>query len=135
MKCAKDIHGLYHLAMLNIIIQLIHGAHSVRISKYKREKLCSEILTKYQYFGVPSPIRRPDFLKSQEHPKSKWTRTQYILSAIWLCNRSVRHTTQKVSRITFFIMEIPRRQAWDQLKKDLCEKDWIALSIIISCSI
>jgi len=29
--------------------------------KYKREKLCHEILTKY--LGAPSLIRRPDFLR------------------------------------------------------------------------
>ena len=33
--------------------------------KYKREKLCHEILTKY--LGAPS-IHRPDFLKTQEYP-------------------------------------------------------------------
>src|SRR5437016_53241 len=34
--------------------------------KYKRERLCREILTKY--LGSPSLIRRPDFLKTQEYP-------------------------------------------------------------------
>jgi|SRR6185312_15043968 len=34
--------------------------------KYKREKLCREILT--EYLGSPSLIRRPGFLKTQEYP-------------------------------------------------------------------
>ena len=51
--------------------------------KYKREKLCREILTKY--LGYPSLIRRPEFLKTQDifYP-------QYGFAI---------HTTQKISRI------------------------------------
>ncbi|RHZ43274.1 hypothetical protein Glove_726g4 [Diversispora epigaea] len=34
--------------------------------KYKHEQLCQEIVTKY--FDSPSENRRPDFLKTPEHP-------------------------------------------------------------------
>ncbi|PKY42215.1 hypothetical protein RhiirA4_455977 [Rhizophagus irregularis] len=34
--------------------------------KYKRERLCREIMSKY--LGPPSKIRRPDFLKTLDHP-------------------------------------------------------------------
>ncbi|RHZ75620.1 hypothetical protein Glove_212g114 [Diversispora epigaea] len=34
-------------------------------SKYRRENLCREIVTKY--LGPPSKIRRPDFLKTPEY--------------------------------------------------------------------
>ncbi|POG79825.1 hypothetical protein GLOIN_2v1765168 [Rhizophagus irregularis DAOM 181602=DAOM 197198] len=70
--------------------------------KYKREKLCHEILTKY--LGSPSLIRRPDFLKTQEYPNGVELDIPYYEYG--------------------FTIE----QAQDQLEKELCEKNLIALS-------
>ncbi|GBC28496.2 hypothetical protein GLOIN_2v1765168 [Rhizophagus irregularis DAOM 181602=DAOM 197198] len=73
--------------------------------KYKREKLCHEILTKY--LGSPSLIRRPDFLKTQEYPNGVELDIPYYEYG--------------------FTIEV-QDQAQDQLEKELCEKNLIALS-------
>ncbi|RGB35639.1 hypothetical protein C1646_759110 [Rhizophagus diaphanus] len=70
--------------------------------RYKREQLCREIVAKY--LG-PSENRRPDFLKIPEHPKGL---------DIPYCEYG-------------FAIE---QQERDQLKKELCEENCIALRYV-----
>ncbi|PKB95447.1 hypothetical protein RhiirA5_474902, partial [Rhizophagus irregularis] len=94
--------------------------------KYKREKLCHEILTKY--LGSPSLIRRPDFLKTQEYPNGVELDIPYYEYGFAIEVQDVQH--KKYHK--FFHRGNPnnfiKQQAWDQLEKELCEKNLIALS-------
>ncbi|CAB5188851.1 unnamed protein product [Rhizophagus irregularis] len=96
--------------------------------KYKREKLCHEILTKY--LGSPSLIRRPDFLKTQEYPNGVELDIPYYEYGFAIEVQDVQH--KKYHK--FFHRGNPnnfiKQQAWDQLEKELCEKNLIALRYV-----
>ncbi|CAB4400786.1 unnamed protein product [Rhizophagus irregularis] len=101
--------------------------------KYKREKLCCEILTKY--LGSPSLIRRPefkvpngpDFLKTQEYPNGLELDIPYYEYGFAIEVQGVQHEKYH----EFFHRGDPnnfiKQQARDQLKKELCEENQIAL--------
>jgi hypothetical protein len=55
-------------------------------SKYKRERLCQEIMSKY--LGPPSKIRQPDFLKTLDHPTGFATEVQGEQQKIYSWRRS-----------------------------------------------
>jgi len=97
-------------------------------SKYKREKLCREILTKY--LGSPSLIRRPDFLKTQEYPNGLELDIPYYEYGFAIEVQGVQHEKYH----EFFHRGDPnnfiKQQARDQLKKELCEENCIALRYV-----
>ena len=96
--------------------------------KYKREKLCHEILTKY--LGAPSLIRRPDFLKTQEYPNGLELDIFYPQYGFAIEVQGIQHEKYH----EFFHGGDPnnfiKQQARDQLKKELCEENWIALRYV-----
>jgi hypothetical protein len=96
--------------------------------KYKREKLCYEILTKY--LGSPSLIRRPRFLKTQEYPIGLELNIFYPQYGNAIEVQGVQHEKY----IEFFHRGDPnnfiKQKEQDQLKKELCEENWIALRYV-----
>ncbi|CAI2193288.1 14474_t:CDS:2 [Funneliformis geosporum] len=96
--------------------------------KYKREKLCREILT--EYLGSPSLIRRPEFLKTQEHLNGLELDIFYPQYGFAIEVQGIQHEKYH----EFFHKGDPnnfiRQQARDQLKKEFCEKNWIALRYV-----
>ncbi|RIB11655.1 hypothetical protein C2G38_93109 [Gigaspora rosea] len=93
--------------------------------KYKREKLCHEILTKY--LGAPSLIRRPEFLKTQEYPNRLELDIFYPQYGFAIEVQGIQHEKYH----EFFHGGDPnnfiKQQVRDQLKKELCEENCIAL--------
>jgi hypothetical protein len=96
--------------------------------KYKREKLCHEILTKY--LGPPSLIRKPNFLKTPECPTGLELDIYYPEYGFAIEVQDVQHEKY----IKFFHNGDPnnfiKQQARDQLKKELCKKNQIALRYV-----
>ena len=96
--------------------------------KYKREKLCHEILTKY--LGPPSLIRKPNFLKTPECPTGLELDIYYPEYGFAIEVQGVQHEKY----IKFFHNGDPnnfiKQQARDQLKKELCEENQIALRYV-----
>ncbi|CAI2194557.1 7952_t:CDS:1 [Funneliformis geosporum] len=96
--------------------------------KYKREQLCREIVAKY--LGPPSENRRPDFLKIPEHPKGLELDIPYYEYGFVIEVQGEQHEKY----IEFFHRGDPnnfiKQQARDQLKKELCEENWIALRYV-----
>ncbi|RHZ77555.1 hypothetical protein Glove_176g3 [Diversispora epigaea] len=86
------------------IDQIQRGTWCPYCSKNKREKLCQKIVSKY--LGPPSKIRRPDFLKTSNSPIGLELDIYYPEYG--------------------FAIE----QAQDQLKKELCEENWIVLRYV-----
>src|SRR6266496_5976369 len=97
-------------------------------SKYKREKLCHEILTKY--LGPPSLIRKPNFLKTPECPTGLELDIYYPEYGFAIEVQGVQHEKY----IKFFHNGDPnnfiKQQERDQLKKELCEKNRITLRYV-----
>ncbi|RGB31831.1 hypothetical protein C1646_744199 [Rhizophagus diaphanus] len=96
--------------------------------KYKREKLCHEILTKY--LGPPSLIRKPNFLKTSECPTGLELDIYYPEYGFAIEVQGVQHEKY----IKFFHNGDPnnfiKQQARDQLKKELCKENQIALRYV-----
>ncbi|CAG8545190.1 6739_t:CDS:2 [Cetraspora pellucida] len=94
-------------------------------SKYKRENLCRKIVSKY--LGTPSKIRRPDFLKTSESPIGLELDIYYPEYGLAIEVQGEQHEKY----IEFFHKGDPnnfvRQQERDQLKKELCEENWIVL--------
>jgi hypothetical protein len=96
--------------------------------RFKREQLCREIVAKY--LGSPSENRRPDFLKIPEHPKGLELDIPYYEYGFAIEVQGEQHEKY----IEFFHRGDPnnfiKQQARDQLKKELCEENWIALRYV-----
>ena len=96
--------------------------------KYKRERLCREIIIKY--LGPPSENRRPDFLKIPEHPKGLELDIYYSEYGFAIEVQGEQHEKY----IEFFYREdlnnFIKQQTRDQLKKELCEENQIALRYV-----
>ena len=96
--------------------------------RFKREQLCREIVAKY--LGPPSENRRPDFLKIPEHPKGLELDIPYYEYGFAIEVQGEQHEKY----IEFFHRGDPnnfiKQQARDQLKKELCEENWIALRYV-----
>ncbi|CAB4405247.1 unnamed protein product [Rhizophagus irregularis] len=96
--------------------------------KYKREKLCHEILTKY--LGPPSLIRKPNFLKTSECPTGLEFDIYYPEYGFAIEVQGVQHEKY----IKFFYNgdsnNFIKQQAQDQLKKELCKENQIALKYV-----
>ncbi|RGB21439.1 hypothetical protein C1646_678514 [Rhizophagus diaphanus] len=94
-------------------------------SKYKRENLYREIVSKY--LGPPSRNRRPHFLKTTEYPKGLELDIPYYEYRFAIEVQGKQH--EKYSK--FFHGGDPnkfiKQQERDQVKKDLCEKNQITL--------
>ena len=84
---------------------------------HKRENLCREIISKY--LGPPSKIRRPEFLKTPDPDYGFAIEVQGI---------------QHEKYHEFFHRGDPnnfvKQQVRDQLKKELCEENWIVLRYV-----
>ncbi|RHZ49151.1 hypothetical protein Glove_529g17 [Diversispora epigaea] len=104
------------------------GTWCPHCSKYKRENLCREILIKY--LDLPSENRRPDFLKTPEHPIGLELDIPYYNHGFAIEVQGQQHEKY----IEFFYRRDPnnftRQQERDQLKKELCEENWIVLRYV-----
>ncbi|KAF0510057.1 hypothetical protein F8M41_018517 [Gigaspora margarita] len=87
-----------------------------------------EIISKY--LGPPSKIRRPNFLKISEYPFGLELDIYYPEYSFAIKVQGQQHEKY----IDFSHRKDPKnfikQQEWDQLKKELCEKNWIVLSHI-----
>ncbi|CAG8796709.1 14337_t:CDS:2, partial [Gigaspora margarita] len=81
-----------------------------------------EIISKY--LGPPSKIRRPNFLKISEYPSGLELDIYYPEYGFAIEVQGQQHKKY----IDFFHRKDPKnfikQQEWDQLKKELCEKNW-----------
>ena len=97
-------------------------------SKYKREKLCREILT--EYLGSPSLTRRPEFLKTQEHLNGLELDIFYPQYDFAIKAQGIQHEKYH----EFFHKSNPnnfiKQQTQDQLKRELCKENQIALRYV-----
>ncbi|CAG8649326.1 6768_t:CDS:2 [Cetraspora pellucida] len=94
------------------------GAWCPYCSKYKRENLCREI------------IRQPEFLKTPEHPSGLHLDIYYPEYGFAIEVQGEQHKHY----IEFFHRGDPnnfiKQQERDQLKKELCEENWIVLRYV-----
>ncbi|CAG8838719.1 29427_t:CDS:1, partial [Racocetra persica] len=93
----------------------------------KHEDLCRKIITKY--LGPPSPIRKPDFLKTPEYPTGLELDIPYYDYGFAIEVQGIQHEHQ----IKFFhpnFEGFKKQQTQDQLKEELCEENWIALRYV-----
>ncbi|RHZ65127.1 hypothetical protein Glove_319g21 [Diversispora epigaea] len=94
----------------------------------KCENLCREIVTKY--LGPPSNIRQPDFLKTYDHPLRLELDIYYPEFGLTIEVQGQQHKKY----IEFFHRGDPsnffKQQIRDQLKKKLCEENWIVLKVV-----
>ncbi|CAG8514693.1 8815_t:CDS:2 [Scutellospora calospora] len=90
-------------------------------SKYKRESLCREIMSKY--LRPPSKIRQPDFLKTLDHLTGLELDIYYLQYGFATEVQGEQHERY----IEFFYNGDPnnftKQQEQDQLKKELCEEN------------
>ncbi|CAG8747637.1 18598_t:CDS:2, partial [Racocetra fulgida] len=90
--------------------------------------LCREILT--EYLGSPSLTRRPEFLKTPEHSIGLELDIFYPEYGFAIEVQGVQHEKY----IEFFHNDDPnnfiKQQERDQLKKELCKENWIALRYV-----
>ncbi|RIA78969.1 hypothetical protein C1645_841925 [Glomus cerebriforme] len=97
-------------------------------SRFTREKLCREIVSKY--LGPPSKIRRPDFLKTPEYHQGLELDIPYYDYGFAIEVQGEQH--EKFNK--FFHRGDPnnfiKQQERDQLKKELCEENRIALRYV-----
>ncbi|CAG8762715.1 12864_t:CDS:2, partial [Cetraspora pellucida] len=102
-----------------------HKWYQNSCSKYKCENLCRKIVSKY--LGPPSKICRPDSLKTLESPIGLELDIYYLEYGLAIKVQGEQHEKY----IEFFHKGDPnnfvRQQERDQLKKELCEENWIVL--------
>jgi hypothetical protein len=83
-----------------------------------------------EYLGSPLLIRRPEFLKTQEYPNGLKLDTPYYEYGFAIEVQGVQHEKYH----EFFHRGDPnnfiKQQARDQLNKELCEKNQIALRYV-----
>ncbi|RHZ49863.1 hypothetical protein Glove_510g12 [Diversispora epigaea] len=95
--------------------------------KNKREELCREIVIKY--LGLPSNIRRPDFLKTYDYPLELELDIYYPEYGFAIEVQGQRHEKY----IEFFHRNpknFIKQQNRDQQKKVFCEEIWIVLRYV-----
>ncbi|RHZ48689.1 hypothetical protein Glove_543g56 [Diversispora epigaea] len=121
-KCAKG-HTWY--ALLREVKNQNNWCPFFRL--HKRENLCREIVSKY--LGSPSKIRRPEFLKTPEHPMKLELDIYYPNYGFAIEVQGQQH--EKYTK--FFHRGDPNnfiKQERDQLKNELCEEYWIVLRYV-----
>ena len=83
-----------------------------------------------KYLGPPSKIRRPDFLKTLDHPIGLELDIYYPQYGFATEVQGEQHERY----IEFFYNGDPnnfaKQQERDQLKKELCEENWIVLRYV-----
>ena len=94
-------------------------------SKYKREKLCHDILTKY--LSPPSLIHKPNFLKTPDCPTGLELDIYYPEYGFAIEVQGVQHEKY----IKFFHNGDPNNFIKHQLKKELCEENCISLRLVL----
>ncbi|CAG8623370.1 10608_t:CDS:1 [Paraglomus occultum] len=96
--------------------------------KHKHENLCREIVAKY--LGPPSENRWPDFLKTPEHPTGLQLDIPYYHYGFAIEVQGIQHEQY----IQFFHRgdqkNFIKQQEHDQLKRELCEENWIVLRYV-----
>lgn len=93
--------------------------------RWKRQELCREIIIKY-LGSLPSKNRRPDFLKTAEHPCGLELDIPYYEFGFAIEVQGIQHERFH----PFFHKnqeEFEKQKERDQLKKDICEENWIVL--------
>ncbi|CAG8714312.1 2685_t:CDS:2, partial [Scutellospora calospora] len=119
-QLAYNRRELVFLNIILIIAQLYYGC----VIKSIDEKLCHEILT--EYLGPPSLILKPNFLKTPECPTGLELDIYYSEYGFAI--------VQHEKYIKFFHNRDPnnfiKQQARDQLKKELCKENQIALKYV-----
>ncbi|RHZ67239.1 hypothetical protein Glove_302g76 [Diversispora epigaea] len=122
-KCTNG--HLWNAPLWNIKIR---GTWCPYCSKYKRENLCREIIIKY--LGPPSENRKPDFLKTPEYPTGLQLDIPYYNYGFAIEVQGQQHEKY----VEFFHRGNPNnfinQQERDQLKKELCEENWIVLRYV-----
>src|SRR6185436_8919889 len=92
---------------------------------WKREELCKNVVTKL--LGSPSDIRRPDFLKTPDHPLGLELDIYYLQYSFAIEVQVIQH--ERFHAFFHKDQEVFKKQfARDQLKKKLCDENWIVLS-------
>ncbi|CAG8695983.1 31028_t:CDS:2 [Racocetra persica] len=92
--------------------------------KYKRERLCYEIISKY--LGAPLKIQKPDFLKTPEYPTGLQLDILYYYYGFAIEVQGEQH--EKYHKFFHRNQEAFKKQLdRDQLKRELCEENWIVL--------
>ncbi|CAI2179727.1 17403_t:CDS:2 [Funneliformis geosporum] len=88
---------------------------------FKRENLCREIISKY--LGPPSKNRKPDFLKTLEHPRGLELDIPYYHYDFAIEVQGEQHEKYHEFFHRGDLNNFIKQQAQDQLKKELCEKN------------
>ncbi|CAG8600257.1 643_t:CDS:1 [Racocetra fulgida] len=86
--------------------------------------MCREIVTKI--IGPPSSIRRPDFLKTQEYLRGLELDIYYPQYGFAVEVQGKQHE-QYVKHFHKNGEDFERQLMHDQLKRELCNKNWIVL--------
>ena len=95
--------------------------------KNKHENLCREVITKI--LGPPSNIRKPDFLKTSEHPRGLELDIYYPQYGFAIEVQGKQHE-QHIKYFHKDSKEFKKQLMRDQLKKELCEKNLIVLRYV-----
>ncbi|CAI2186749.1 19836_t:CDS:2 [Funneliformis geosporum] len=91
------------------------------------ENLCREIIT--NILGPPSSIRRPDFLKIPEHPRGLELDIYYPQYGFAIEVQGKQHE-QHIKYFHKDPEEFQKQLMRDQIKKELCEENYIALRYV-----
>ncbi|CAG8559855.1 42297_t:CDS:2 [Gigaspora margarita] len=90
----------------------------------KHENLCREVIT--EILGPPSSIRRPDFLKTPECPRGLELDIYYPQYGFAIEVQGKQHE-QYVKRFHKNKEDFEMQLVRDQLKRELCDENWIVL--------
>ncbi|CAG8795384.1 906_t:CDS:1, partial [Cetraspora pellucida] len=97
-------------------------------SKYKRENLCREIVSKY--IKPPSKNHWPDFLKTPEYPTGLQLDIPYYHYGFAIEVQGIQHEKYHEFFHRGDLKNFIKQQERDQLKEELCEENWIALRYV-----
>ncbi|RIB01521.1 hypothetical protein C2G38_2230593 [Gigaspora rosea] len=93
----------------------------------KHENLCRDIIT--NILGPPSGIRRPDFLKTLEYPRGLELDIYYPQHGLAIEVQGIQHRQYR-KRFHKNEKDFEKQLIRDQLKKELCEENWIVLRYV-----
>ncbi|RHZ46208.1 hypothetical protein Glove_629g21 [Diversispora epigaea] len=93
----------------------------------KHENLCREVIT--NILGPPSGIRRPDFLKTSKHPQGLELDIYYPRYGFAIEVQGKQHE-KHIKHFHKNEEHFEKQLIRDQLKKELCEENWIVLRYV-----
>ncbi|RHZ61738.1 hypothetical protein Glove_346g120 [Diversispora epigaea] len=107
---------------------ILRGHWCSLCSRFKHENLCREIVSKY--LGGPSKNRKPDFLKTSEYPTGLQLDIPYYHYGFAIEVQGQQH--EKYIKLFHGedIKNFTNQQRRDQIKKELCEENWIVLRYV-----